>query len=78
MAASVLGGGLSEARFWIAKIGGIVVAILGIHMTGLIRIPFLEYDLRPTNNSRPKPGLYFFSFARVIFSAGGRHVSDPH
>ena len=47
IAASAVGGLLYDIRTWLAKIGGIVVVILGIHMTGLFRIPFLEYDLRP-------------------------------
>ena len=53
VAASAIGGLLYDVRSWVAKIGGIVVVIFGLHMVGIIRIPFLEYDLRhqaePTN-----------------------------
>jgi cytochrome c-type biogenesis protein len=49
VAASALGGLLSDIRPWIGRIGGVIVIIFGIHMTGIYRIPFLEYDLRPQN-----------------------------
>src|SRR5512135_1415219 len=47
VAVSALGGFLFNFRTWIARIGGIVVIIFGLHMIGVFRIPFLEYDLRP-------------------------------
>lgn len=77
MAASVLGGVLSDARSWIAKIGGIVVAILGIHMTGLIRIPFLEYDLRPQTIPDRNRGYISSALLGVIFSAGWSPCIGP-
>lgn len=77
MAASVLGGVLSDARSWIAKIGGIVVAILGIHMTGLIRIPFLEYDLRPQTIPDRNRGYVSSALLGVIFSAGWSPCIGP-
>jgi len=55
LAASALGGFLYDLRVWLAKIGGIVVVIFGLHMTRIIRIPFLEYDLRPQSQpDRPR------------------------
>ncbi len=47
VATAALGSVLYDARNWLAKIGGIVVVVFGLHMTHIIRIPFLEYDLRP-------------------------------
>ena len=44
IATSALGSLLSEARIWLEKIGGIVVVIFCLHMTGIWRIPFLIYD----------------------------------
>jgi len=38
VAASAVGGLLYDLRFWIAKIGGIVVIIFGLHMIGILRI----------------------------------------
>ena len=37
---------LFDLRGVLAKVGGIVVIIFGLHMTGVFRIKFLEYDTR--------------------------------
>src|SRR3989337_1180942 len=39
IAASFAGRLLYDARFWLAKIGGIIVILFGMHMIGLIHIP---------------------------------------
>ncbi len=44
VAASLAGHFLYDLRYWLAKIGGVVVIIFGLHMIGVFRIPFLEYD----------------------------------
>jgi len=44
--AGALGGLLYDLRAWLAKIGGVIVVIFGLHMIGVFRIPFLEYDVR--------------------------------
>ncbi|MGA2490932.1 MAG: cytochrome c biogenesis protein CcdA, partial [Anaerolineales bacterium] len=44
--AAALGGLLLGLRTWLAKIGGVIVVIFGLHMIGVFRIPFLEYDVR--------------------------------
>lgn len=77
IAASALGGLLQELRTWLAKIGGIVVIIFGIHMTGIWRIPFLQYDTR--NQSQPdRDGGYFSSVMMgVFFSAGWSPCVGP-
>ncbi len=38
-----LGGILTSGRDVIMKIAGVLVAIFGLHMTGIIRIPFFDY-----------------------------------
>lgn len=70
LATSALGGLLYNLRNWLATIGGIVVIIFGIHMTGLIRIPFLEYDLRPQSTPDRQRG-YLASFLMGIFFSAG-------
>jgi len=74
---SAVGGLLYEARFWLAKIGGIIVVILGLHMTGLIRIPFLEYDLRPQTNLERRRGYLSSAILGVTFSAGWSPCIGP-
>jgi cytochrome c-type biogenesis protein len=45
--ASAVGAVLVDYRDWIAKIGGIVVIILGLNMIGVFKVPFLMMDKRP-------------------------------
>lgn len=70
LASSALGAILYEGRTWISRIGGVVVILFGLHMTGLLRIPFLEYDLRPQTAPDRKRG-YLASFLMGIFFSAG-------
>lgn len=70
LAASAIGGLLYDGRDWLEKIGGVVVVIFGLHMTGILRIPFLEYDLRRQSLPDRKRG-YFASFMMGIFFSAG-------
>jgi cytochrome c-type biogenesis protein len=77
IATSILGGLLYDARVWLARIGGVVVIIFGLHMTGLIRLSFLEYDLRPQTIPHRNQG-YLASFLMgVFFSAGWSPCVGP-
>lgn len=76
-ASSALGGLLFDARQWLAYIGGVVVIVFGLHMTGLMRIHFLEYDLRAQSAPNRKRG-YLASFLMgVFFSAGWSPCVGP-
>ena len=77
VAASAFGGLLHDASIWIAKIGGIVVAIFGLHMTGLIRIPFLQYDLRKQSQPNSGQGYLASVLMGVFFSAGWSPCIGP-
>jgi cytochrome c-type biogenesis protein len=77
VAASALGGLLYDLRTWIAKIGGIVVIIFGLHMIGVFRIPFLEYDLRPQSNPDRNRGYLASALMGVFFSAGWSPCVGP-
>jgi cytochrome c-type biogenesis protein len=68
--ASALGGLLSDVRVWLEKIGGFVVIIFGLHMIGVFRIPFLEYDIRVHNQVDSRWG-YLSSFLMGIFFSAG-------
>jgi cytochrome c-type biogenesis protein len=76
-AASALGSLLYDLRTILAKVGGIVVIIFGLHTTGLITIPFLDYDTR--KQVRPDPRLGYLSSALmgVFFSAGWAPCVGP-
>jgi cytochrome c-type biogenesis protein len=77
VATSALGGFLFSARIWLARIGGIVVIIFGLHMTGLIRIPFLEYDLRPQSVPDRNRGYVASFLMGIFFSAGWSPCVGP-
>lgn len=74
---SAVGGLLYEMRFWLAKIGGVIVVVLGLHMTGVVRIPFLEYDLRPQNQMQRRRGYLSSALLGVTFSAGWSPCIGP-
>lgn len=76
-AASLLGAILYDLRTWIAKIGGVVVIIFGLHTLGVINIPFLNYDTR--RQERPDPSMGYLSSAMmgVFFSAGWAPCVGP-
>lgn len=77
VATSALGGVLFNMRTWLAKIGGIVVVIFGLHMTGIIRIPLLEYDLRPQSTPDRSRGYFASALMGVFFSAGWSPCVGP-
>ncbi len=68
--ASAIGGFLYFIRDYLSKIGGIVVIIFGLHLTGIIRIPFLEYDVR-AQAKRSRGRTYISSFLMGIFFSAG-------
>jgi len=70
MGAAVLGGFLYSFRTVIAKVGGIIVILFGLHMTGWLHIPFLDYDFRPRSVWR-KQRSYLISFIMGIFFSAG-------
>ena len=75
--ASALGGVLYDVRTLLARVGGVVVIIFGVHMTGIIRIPFLEYDLRPQTAPDRKRGYLASALMGVFFSAGWSPCVGP-
>ncbi len=70
VAASAIGGILYDLRTWLTYIGGVVIIIFGIHLTGIYRIKFLEYDLRPQSTPDRNRG-YIASFLMGIFFSAG-------
>jgi cytochrome c-type biogenesis protein len=77
VAVSALGGYLYNLRYWLAKIGGILVVIFGLHMTGILRIPFLYYDLRPRTKTDQQRSYFSSTLMGVFFSAGWSPCIGP-
>lgn len=70
LAVSTLGQVLFDLRPIFSRVGGHVVVLFGLHMTGIIRIPLLEYDLRPRSTPNKRWG-YISSFMMGVFFSFG-------
>lgn len=77
VAASFAGGLLYDLRYWLAKIGGVVVIVFGLHMIGVFHIPFLAYDTRVQQAPDPKLGYLSSALMGVFFSAGWSPCVGP-
>ena len=75
--ASFAGAVLFDLRYWLAKIGGIVVIVFGLHMIGVFHIPFLAYDTRIQQAPDPKLGYLSSALMGVFFSAGWSPCVGP-
>ncbi len=51
--ATFFGSFLLEKAFILKKIGGVIIIIFGIHMSGIYRIKFLDYEKRVYSKTRP-------------------------
>ncbi|MBN2043615.1 MAG: hypothetical protein JW757_01240 [Anaerolineales bacterium] len=76
-----LAGALGSFRYQLTdllvKIGGIVVVLFGLHMTRILRIPFLDYDLRPQSQPDRNRGYLSSALMGVFFSAGWAPCVGP-
>jgi cytochrome c-type biogenesis protein len=75
--ASALGLLLYDLRTWLAKVGGIVIIIFGLHMIGVFRIPFLEYDVRIHSQVDQRWGYISSALMGIFFSAGWSPCIGP-
>lgn len=77
VAASALGSLLVGIEEWITRIGGLVVVFFGLHMTGILRIPFLQYDTRKQDQPGKNKGFWSSFLMGVFFSAGWSPCVGP-
>lgn len=75
--AATMGGILLGVRSWLAKVGGVIVVIFGLHMVGVFRIPFLEYDVRVHSQVDLSWGYISSLLMGVFFSAGWAPCVGP-
>jgi cytochrome c-type biogenesis protein len=75
--AAALGNLLFDLRFILEKVGGIVVVVFGLHMIGVFRIRFLEYDTRVQQMPDRKWGYLSSALMGVFFSAGWAPCVGP-
>jgi cytochrome c-type biogenesis protein len=62
---------------WIGRIGGTLLVVMGLHMLGVIRIPFLYYDTRSQSAPLPELGLFGSFLMGITFSVGWSPCLGP-
>lgn len=75
--AAAVGWWLGAIRNLLARLGGLLVLLFGLHTIGLFRIPWLEYDLRIHTLPRPTLGYLSSFLIGVVFSAGWSPCVGP-
>jgi cytochrome c-type biogenesis protein len=76
LSASAIGGALAANRSLIAQIGGVLVVILGLHMMGMIRIPWLMMDTR-VHLRRERATYWTSGLVGMAFAAGWSPCIGP-
>jgi cytochrome c-type biogenesis protein len=76
LSASAIGGLLDANRVLIAQIGGVIVVILGLHMMGMVRIPWLMRDAR-VHVVRERRTLWTSGIVGMAFAAGWSPCIGP-
>jgi cytochrome c-type biogenesis protein len=66
-----------DLQFWLGRIGGFIIVIFGLHMIGVFRIPFLEYDIRVQKLPDQRLGYVSSALMGVFFSAGWSPCIGP-
>ncbi|MDY0162589.1 cytochrome c biogenesis CcdA family protein [Desulfobotulus sp.] len=74
--ATFLGQLLSQNGGWVRMVGGSLVLVFGLHLMGLLRIPFLQTEKRVHLKTRPVHGLAAF-FIGMAFAAGWSPCIGP-
>ncbi|MBM4422478.1 MAG: cytochrome c biogenesis protein CcdA [Chloroflexi bacterium] len=72
-----LNGVVYDLRDIVAKVGGLVVIVFGLHTMGVITIPFLEYDTRKQADISPNISYLSSAMMGVFFSAGWSPCVGP-
>lgn len=75
--ASFIGSFLFMVKDWVARIGGIVVILMGLHLSGVIHIPWLDYDQRLSKSLDQQGGVLASFLMGVFFSAGWSPCVGP-
>lgn len=73
-----LAAGLNQATPWLARLGGVLLIVLGLHLTGLVRIPWLYRELRIETNSVQQRGLWASGLVGMAFAAGWTPCVGPY
>jgi len=66
-----------QIRDILAKVGGVIITLFGLHMTGLLHLPFLDYDFRVQSKVGKGSNLFSSFLMGVFFSAGWSPCVGP-
>lgn len=76
--ASAVGELLQSWRVWLARTGGILLIVMGLHMVGVIRIPLLDRVTRPSVSARKSGTRSLTTFlVGMAFGAGWTPCIGP-
>ncbi len=76
LSASAIGGALDANRSTLAQIGGVIVVILGLHMMGMLRIPWLMMDAR-VHVRHDRASFWTSGLVGMAFAAGWSPCIGP-
>jgi cytochrome c-type biogenesis protein len=76
LSASAVGAAFADYKDWIARIGGVIVIILGLNMIGVFKIPFLMMDKRLQVRSANRSFIASF-LVGIGFAAGWSPCIGP-
>jgi len=74
--ASLLGGLFSQSKDVIRIVGGVIILLLGLHISGLVRLPFLDVEKRFHFDRKPLHALGTF-LVGMAFGAGWSPCIGP-
>jgi len=76
-AAGLLGGLIYPIISYVVRIGGLVLIVFGVHMTGLIWVPFLGMDRRLELGRQRQKGYWASFLVGLSFAAGWTPCVGP-
>lgn len=68
---------VASQRFWLVRLGGALLVLLGLHQIGLVRLPFLDRERRMTVTPGPGGRLTSSFLVGVTFGAGWSPCVGP-
>ena len=76
LSAGAIGSAINVNRSLIAQVGGVIVVVLGLHMMGMIRIPWLMMDTR-LHLRRERRTVFTSGLVGMAFAAGWSPCIGP-
>ncbi len=70
--------GLNQATPWLSRLGGVFLMFLGLHLTGLVRLPWLYRELRLETRGARRSGLVASGLVGMAFAAGWTPCVGPY